>query len=252
MERWVGKVAVVTGASSGIGAAITVALVQAGLQVVGLARRKHKIDELAKNLSDKPGKLYSIATDVTKETEIIDAFDWIKNNVGPVHTLINNAGIIRGTNLIDGSTSLWKETFDTNVLGLCIATREALTNMRANKVDGHIIHINSIFGHHCSKAKFFNVYPASKYAVTALTETLRRELNSNNSKIKVTSISPGLVKTDIGLNGGVLDLKTWKEFLSTLTFLNPEDVAGAVMYALATPPHVQIHELTIKPVGERE
>ncbi|KAF2894270.1 hypothetical protein ILUMI_11902, partial [Ignelater luminosus] len=220
--------------------------------VVGLARRKDKIEELAKNLSDKPGKLHSIATDVSKEKDITEAFDWIKNNLGPVHTLINNAGVTKGSTLIDGSTSLWKETLDVNVLGLCIATREALKNMRENHVDGHIIHINSIFGHHCSRMFNLNVYPASKHAVTALTESLRRELSFNNSKIKITSISPGLVKTDISVVGGVVDRKTWEEFFATYSFLYPEDVANAVMYALATPPHVQIHELVLKPVGEKE
>ncbi|KAF2894272.1 hypothetical protein ILUMI_11904 [Ignelater luminosus] len=252
MERWVGKVAVVTGASSGAGAAIAGALVQAGLQVVGLARRKNKIDELANNLSDKPGKLYSIATDVCKEKDITEAFDWIKNNLGPVHTLINNAGVVKRTTLMDGSTSLWKETIDVNVLGLCIATREALKNMKTNNIDGHVIHINSILGHQNSKMREMNVYPASKYAVTALTETLRRELNSINSKIKVTSISPGLIKTDILSAGEVLNSEAFKEHYRKYPSLDPEDIAGAVMYALATPPHVQIHELIIKPVGERE
>lgn len=156
---------------------------------MGLARRKDKIDELAKNLANKPGKLFSIATNISKEEDVIKAFQWIKTNLGPVHTLVNNAGVAKRTTLIDGSVSLWKETFDVNVLGLCIATREAVGNMKENNVDGHIIHINSILGHHCSKVPIANVYPASKHAVTALTETLRRELISIDSKIKITVIN---------------------------------------------------------------
>lgn len=104
-----------------------------------------------------------------------------------MHILINNAGGAGlSTNLIEGDTEVWKRVFDLNVLGLCIATREAVKNMKENNVDGHIIHINSIAGHKVLNVPNFNVYPASKFAVTALTETLRQELNSIGSKIKIT------------------------------------------------------------------
>ncbi|KAF2894951.1 hypothetical protein ILUMI_11219, partial [Ignelater luminosus] len=187
MERWVGKVAVVTGASAGIGAAIAEELVEAGLIVAGLARRKDKIEELSKKLEGKKGKLYACQADITKENDILEAFQWIKNNLGPVHILINNAGVFKTTNLSDGDTQLWKEVINTNVLGLCIATREAVKDMKANNVDGHIIHINSMAGHFVpSHFPNINVYAGTKYAVTALTETLRQELNSIGSKIKIT------------------------------------------------------------------
>lgn len=90
------------------------------------------------------------------------------------------------TNLTDGDTKIWKRTLDVNVLALCVATREAIKDMRANKVDGHIVHINAILGHYVPPFPQFNVYAASKHAVTALTEVLRHELNSSNSKIKIT------------------------------------------------------------------
>lgn len=88
--------------------------------------------------------------------------------------------------LTEGKTEDWRKEFDVNVLGLCIATREAVKIMRANNIDGHIIHINSILGHRVAVEPKLNVYPATKHAVTALTETLRQELNSLKSKIKVT------------------------------------------------------------------
>lgn len=99
---------------------------------------------------------------------------------------MNNAGSMTVANLTDGETENFKRTLDLNVLALCIATREAVKDMRANNVDGHIIHINSVVGHYVPKVKGFNVYPASKHAVTALTESLRHELNSLNSKIRIT------------------------------------------------------------------
>jgi len=251
MDRWKGKVAVVTGTSAGIGAQIAEQLVEAGLKVVGLARRKERTQALAKKLAGKRGQLYAVKADISKEGDIVAAFKWIKENVGPVHILVNNAGIIRGTDLINGDTKMWKEILDTNVIGLCVATREAVKDMRANNVDGHIIHINSVVGHIVPNLPQFNVYPASKHAVTALTETLRQELNSIGSKIKISSVSPGGTQTEIVQATGSAMPKEIEEYLKKATaILKPEDIADAVMYILATPPHVQIHELLIKPIGE--
>ncbi|KAF2902132.1 hypothetical protein ILUMI_04040 [Ignelater luminosus] len=254
MERWIGKVAIITGASAGIGAAIVEQLVEAGLKVVGLARRKEKLEELAKKLEGKKGKLYAYQTDMTKEEDILEAFQWAKNNLGPIHILVNNAGIARTTNLTNGNTKFWKEILDTNVLGLCIATREAVKDMRENNVAGHIIHINSVAGHIVPYFPDLNVYSASKYAVTALTETLRQELNSIGSKIKITSISPGMVATEIVdasyKGSGSSPAPELKEFVKKFPYLQANDIADGVMYVLATPPHVQVHELMIRPIGE--
>lgn len=250
MERWKGKVAIVTGASAGIGAAIAEQLVGAGLKVVGLARRKERVEELAKKLQGKNGQLYSFRADVSKEEDILAAFKWVKENLGPVNILINNAGFRRDTNLIEGDAKMWEDILDTNVLGLCMGTREAVKDMRANNVDGHIIHINSLVGHKVIYFPQSSVYPASKHAVTALTETLRQELNSIGSKIKITSISPGAVETEFRQAAGVFSHQDQVELFKKLPHLQSEDVADAVLYALATPPHVQVHEITIKPVGE--
>lgn len=85
--------------------------------------------------------------DVTKEQDILDGFQWVKKNLGAVHVLVNNAGILPNSELINGDTDSWRRTFDTNVLGLSIATREALKLMDENKIAGHIVHINSVLGH---------------------------------------------------------------------------------------------------------
>ncbi|KAF2884867.1 hypothetical protein ILUMI_21306, partial [Ignelater luminosus] len=238
MNRWKGRVAIVTGASAGIGAAIATKLVESGVIVVGLARGKEKLDEFAKTLENKNGKFYSFKADVSKEQDILDAFRWVKESLGPVHILINNAGLRRKTNLIDGNANMWKEIMDTNVLGLCIATREAIKDMRANKVDGHIVHMNSVGGHKIINIPYLSVYPASKHAVTALTETLRQELNSINNKIKITSISPGLVQTEYRHAAGALE-EHKDNLFENLPCLKAIDVAEAVMYVLSTSPHVQ-------------
>lgn len=250
MNRWKDKVAIVTGASAGCGASIVEQLVEHGLKVVGLARRKEKIEQLAKKLEGKRGTLYALKADISKEEDILEAFKWVKENLGPVHILVNNAGIARASNLIDGDTKAWKEVFDTNVLGLTIATREAVKDMRANNVDGHIIHINSVLGHYVAHVPDLNVYPASKFAVTALTETLRQELNSFGSKIKVTSVSPGPVETEFPTANKLFTNDEFEKFFKTIPKLQGEDVADAVVYVLSTPPHVQVHELMLRPIGE--
>ncbi|XP_049822303.1 farnesol dehydrogenase-like [Aethina tumida] len=244
-ERWVGKVAVITGASSGIGADIAKQLVQKGLKVVGLARRKERVEELNKSLSGASGKLYALKCDVSKEEDIKNAFKWTSDNVGPVHILVNNAGFLNNNTLIDGDAEMWRQTFDVNVIGLLTATREAVNIMRANNIDGHIINLNSVAGHYDIYFPKVNVYPATKHAVTNLTETLRKEFNDNKLKIKVTSVSPGAVRTEF-IEASKID---FGDVMKYVPFLEPDDVTEAIIYALSTKPHVQIHEILIYPMG---
>ncbi|RZC41061.1 adh short, NAD binding 10 and/or KR domain containing protein [Asbolus verrucosus] len=245
MDRWFGKVAVVTGASSGIGAAIADQLVDNGLIVAGIDIHP----DTTKERSGKKGKLFFVKADVSKEEEMLEAFEWVTVNLGPVRILINSAGVaIRAKNLTEGTdTEIWKTVLGVNVLGLCIATREAVKIMNANNADGHIVHINSISGHRVFGANL-NIYSASKHAVTALSETLRQELAQRESKIKVTSISPGYVETRLTtLNTDLTpEIRT---FWENKPLLKSENVADAVIYALSTPGHVQISEIIIKPMG---
>lgn len=192
MDRWFGKTAVVTGASSGIGAAIVIDLVKAGVNVVGLARRKERIDALRDNIpSSAKGTLYAIKCDLTKESDIKNAFNWIEANLGGTDIMINNAGIIKTMNLLDPeNTENLRETIDTNVLGVVLCSREAFHSMQKRNVNGHIIHINSCAGHKIpyfvGLYPSFNIYPSTKYAVTAMTEVMRQELQNFGTKVKVT------------------------------------------------------------------
>lgn len=239
IDKFVGKVAVVTGASSGIGAAIVEELVKSGVIVAGLARRVDRVKELAQKLGGEKGKLYAFKCDMTKEGDIISAFKEIISKLGNISILVNNAGILKLNGLIDGDTQVWKNTIDTNVLGLCIATREAVQNIKASGTEGHIIHINSTLGHSVADFPGLNVYGATKFAVTALAETLRLDINREKLPIRVTSVSPGYVKTEIFGDAGDLPIPG----------LEAVDVAEAVIYALSTPPHVNVKEVTLQAVG---
>ncbi|XP_037045369.1 farnesol dehydrogenase-like [Bradysia coprophila] len=249
MERWSGKVAVVTGASSGIGAAIVIDLVKAGMIVVGLARRKDRVEALKKDIpSNATGKLYAVKCDITRDDDIVKAFGWIVFELGGIDVLVNNAGIVKMIPLLEeGNEDSLKSVLQTNLWGLVLCTKKAVEIMRRKKtVGGHIININSIAGHKVigsfGRQPVSNVYPCSKFGVTALTEVLRQEFAFENMKMKVTSISPGFVKTEI------LPAEVFAAF--PYPSLNADDISEAVIFALGTPPHVQIHELIIKPVGE--
>ncbi|XP_050306116.1 farnesol dehydrogenase-like [Anthonomus grandis grandis] len=245
LKKYTGKVAIVTGASSGIGKAITEYLVKNGVIVAGVARRLEKIEEHAKQLEKYSGKLHPFKLDLTKPEEIVNVFTKIAKQLGPIVILINNAGLAQGGNIIDGDFEKWKLTLDTNVLALAICSREAIKNMKENNTKGIIININSMFGHQIFDIPFLNVYQASKYAVTALTETLRLEINREKLPLKITSLSPGYVKTEF------TELALGRELAQKTTDsglrpgLNADDVAEAVIYILSTPDHVNVKELTI-------
>ncbi|PNF16593.1 Dehydrogenase/reductase SDR family member 11 [Cryptotermes secundus] len=246
MERWSGRVAVVTGANSGIGAAIAQALVKKGLKVVGLDIRVDKIQEMANSLKSEPGKLHPLKCDVTKESDVKEAFKWVNSKLGGADIHVNNAGVADYNTLTDGPWENWRKIIDVNVLGYSLCAKEALQSMRGKGVDdGHIININSETAHIMPPAIF--MYAASKHAVTVLTEGLRRELVQQKSKIRVTSISPGCTRT--ALTEGSKVPEEVMTLFKDLALLEPEEIANALLYVLGTPPHVQVVQLTVKPNG---
>ncbi|XP_012259690.2 farnesol dehydrogenase-like [Athalia rosae] len=248
LKHWEGKVVVVTGASSGIGAAVSKNLVKSGLTVVGLARTKAKLEAIEKSLVGAKGKFYPLEADVSNEVDVKNAFGWIKTNLGNVDALVNNAGGAVMGNIIDLDGSDYKTAFDTNVLGLLYCTKEAFKIMKEKKTEGTIININSVLGHrtHNIPGLELNVYPATKFAVTAITETLQYEMANAGLNIRITSVSPGAVTTHFlrptGPDGAVD-----KSYPS----LQAESIADAIAYVLSVPQSVQISELTIKPLGQK-
>ncbi|XP_046412390.1 farnesol dehydrogenase-like [Neodiprion virginianus] len=248
MDRWAGKIALVTGASAGVGAATVETLVREGLTVVGIARRVEKIEKLGEKLKDAKGKLWAKKCDVTKEEEILEVVEWIKKTLGGIDILVNNAGMAHFASISDGDTEGFRRILNVNVLAVAIFTREAVRSMKARQVDGHIININSVLGHGVPEVSDkYSLYPSSKYAVTAMTEVTRKELIKANAKIKITSISPGLIRTEFL---AVATTEAVAEAVySQRPILDPEDVANAIVYALGTPPHLQVCELILRPVG---
>jgi len=239
MERWQGRIAIVTGASSGIGAAVAQKLVENGLIVAGLARRGDRLKELGQKLGKN---FHSIECDVTKEDNILDAFKWVDGNLGVPTVLVNNAGVNINNSILEVKSEEIRQMNAVNLEALILCTREAMKCMIAHNIDyGHIININSVVGHmvfHEDSISKFAPYTATKHGARAFAECTRKELAHRGLKIKTTNISPGLVNTEMGVE------------YQAFPMLEAEDVAAACISVLATPPLVQITELTISTIGE--
>ncbi|KAG5670239.1 hypothetical protein PVAND_000516 [Polypedilum vanderplanki] len=256
ISRWSGRVAVVTGASAGIGEATCIEFCKHGLITIGLARRVEKMEEIRKSLSPEQSKLFhAMKCDVSNEAEIVQVFAEIEKKFGGVDVLVNNAGVIAKYNMIDeNSASDMKRVIDTNVFGVINCTREAVKTMR-KKNEAHVIHINSVAGHSMpfiAEFPAFGIYTASKYAVTAIAEQHRQEFIKEKLNIKVTSLSPGAVATEIfdTMNTEKTDPEKIKEFMAKIPFLASKDIADSIVFLLSTPPNVLITELTIRPMNE--
>ncbi|KAM9000249.1 dehydrogenase/reductase SDR family member 11 isoform 2-T2 [Sarcophilus harrisii] len=194
MERWRGRLALVTGASCGIGAAVARALVQHGLKVVGCARTVSNIEKLAAECESAgyPGTLVPYKCDLSHEEDILSMFSAVRAQYKGVDICINNAGLARPEPLLSGHTSGWKDMLNVNVLAVSICTREAYQSMKERSVDdGHIININSMSGHRVIAQSDVHFYSATKFAITALTEGLRQELREANTHIRATGTGRG-------------------------------------------------------------
>ncbi|KAJ8368359.1 hypothetical protein SKAU_G00083870 [Synaphobranchus kaupii] len=253
MERWKGRVALVTGASVGIGAAVARTLVQHGMKVVGCARNVEKIEKLSAECQSAgyPGTLVPYKCDLSSEEEILSMFSAIKTLHRGVDVCINNAGLGCAEPLLSGKTDGWRTMMNVNVLALSICTREAYQSMKERSVDdGHIININSMGGHRVVPNSDGHFYSATKHAVTALTEGLRQELREAKTHIRASCISPGLVETEFAFRLYNNNPGKAAAIYEHIKCLEANDIASAVTYVLGAPPHVQIGDVLMRSVEQ--
>ncbi|XP_070501940.1 farnesol dehydrogenase-like [Chironomus tepperi] len=256
MDKWEGKTAIVTGASAGIGDAIVRDFVKYGINVVALARRLERLETLKDQLKDEKGRVIPVKCDVSDKASIDTAFEEIEKQVGTVQILVNNAGIAITHGIFEKDDEKTDEiiasTVNTNFLGLVRVSRKAYQLMKKSDDYGIIINIGSIAGHSASFDYIINVYPGTKFAVRAVTESMRQELNKlKDLKIRVCEISPGGVHTEIG--GDSLNTPEMKAMIESglVPILNAADISQTVLFMLMTPYQVNITEMIVKPVGER-
>ena len=228
------KVAVVTGASAGIGAATARGLARAGFAVVLGARREERTATLAAEIGGRALRLdVADAVSVERFAAAVPACD----------LLVNNAGAAFGTDRIEEALDeRWLAMYQTNVLGVLRMTRALLPALLASG-DGHVVNLGSIAGFETYAGGA--AYTASKHALRALTRTLRLELLGR--PVRVTEIAPGLVETDFSRVRFFGDEERAKAVYRGLDPLTPEDIADCVVWAATRPPHVNIDEIVVRP-----
>jgi NADP-dependent 3-hydroxy acid dehydrogenase YdfG len=267
MAQLEGKVAVVTGASSGIGRATAVQLAEAGAAVVALGRNQQALDELSAEIQLANGRVLARAVDVRDHAAMALLMDDAVSEFGRVDIMVNNAGISHRGGIVGGDVEKWREIIETNLLAMLIGCREAVRVMLPN-ASGHIVNMSS------GTTRFLRpsgqVYTATKHAMNYITEALREELIETG--IRVSVVIPGLTLTNIGRNqpqrmledtarslgidpaaAGIKAGEYYAQHLERVydeqpgVYLAPEDVARAVVYAVTQPPHVQVEEVVVRP-----
>jgi len=239
------KIALVTGATSGIGRATAIKLAEAGYSVIITGRRWHLLAELEKKLLKK-SKVLAVSFDISKREEVEHAFDRLPEEWKNIEILINNAGLAYGLSSIqNGDLDDWEIMIDTNVKGLLYITKKVAPVMIAHK-SGHIVNLGSIAGKEVYHKG--NVYCATKYAVDALTKAMRIDLLEHG--IKVTQICPGMVETEFSLVRFKGNKESAKNVYNNIEPLKAEDVADIILFAVTRPPNVNLNNIVVMPTAQ--
>lgn len=228
------KVAIVTGASSGIGASIAHALSNHGVKVVLSGRNESRLNAVAKRIQEEvQTEVDTLTVDVTQKSDLERLVRHTQEKFGRVDILVNSAGKMLSSAITDDDVDAWDTMLDVNVKGTLYGIHAVLPEF-LKQSSGHIINISSISGFEVTKKS--TLYSATKAAIHSITQGLEKELAKTG--VRATSISPGMVDTPLS---GDTD---WGERKK----LDPNDIAEAVLYALQQPSHVNVNEITVRPV----
>lgn len=238
-------IALITGATSGIGKATAELLAKNNYRLILTGRRKERLDQLAVSLGQRT-EVLTLVFDVRNRSEVEQALRSIPAAWKGVEVLVNNAGNAHGLDYIqNGNVDDWDAMIDINVKGLLYVSREIMPGMVERK-RGHIINLGSIAGKEVYEKG--GVYCASKFAVDAISQSMRKDLNPYG--IRVTSIDPGLVETEFSLVRFKGDQKKADDVYKGLIPLKAEDVAEVIWFAVSRPPHVTIADLILLPTAQ--
>lgn len=246
-----GRVAVVTGASSGMGAATARSLAAAGASVALLARRRDRLDELAEQLEVTGAEVLAVELDVIDQAAAEGAARAVRERLGRVDLVFNNAGIMLPGSIDAQPQEEWRRQIDLNITGLMNVVGAFIPQLTEAGREGGVadlVNMSSIAAQNIFPG--FAVYSASKAFVTHLSRTLRAELGGRG--VRVSTIEPGITQTE--LQGHVTDegSRAWlAEAAKTMTLLQPEDIASVVTYLASLPAHVNLQQVTIMPTQEQ-
>ncbi len=243
-----GRVAAVTGASSGIGAATALALAAAGARVALGGRRAERLEELVGRIESAGGEAIALPGDIGREDEARAFVTGAQDRLGRLDVLVNNAGLMLLGPVEGADTEDWRRMVDVNLLGLLYCTHAALPVMREGG-GGHIVNVSSVAGRHANAGSA--VYNLTKFGVTAFSEALRQE--ALHAGIRVTAIEPGFVDTELqSHNSNPVVLEATEKMRGQIgEVLTAEDIAAAVVYAVTQPDRVNVNEMLIRPTGQR-
>jgi NADP-dependent 3-hydroxy acid dehydrogenase YdfG len=249
--RLTGTVALVTGASSGIGEATARALAAEGAAVALVARRKDRLEALAAGIRTSGGTAHAFPADITAEGQAASLVDRVVMQLGRLDTLVNAAGIMLVGPALDAPAEEWQRSVDLNVSALLRLTHAALPHLVAAAQDqtrgvADLVSISSVAGRQAIGGAA--VYSMTKFGVTAFSEALRQELAAQH--VRVSAVEPGAVATELTdhIRDGVREHnKAWYASMETL---QPEDIADAVSYIVTRPRRVAVNELLVRPTEQ--
>jgi serine 3-dehydrogenase len=241
------QIVLITGASSGIGAACARVFAQAGAKLILAARRQERLEQLADQLSKEFAiSAHLLPLDVRDRSAVESALATLPATWSSIDILINNAGLSRGLDkLHEGSFQDWEEMIDTNIKGLLYFTRLIVPGM-VSRGRGHVVNLGSTAGHQTYPNG--NVYCATKAAERAISEGLKQDLLG--TPVRVTSVDPGLVETEFSQVRFHGDTERAKSVYQGLTPLTPADVADVVFFCVTRPPHVNVSEVLLMPTDQ--
>jgi NADP-dependent 3-hydroxy acid dehydrogenase YdfG len=242
-----GKVALVTGASSGIGEATALTLAKFGAAVAVGARRQDRVDALAERIEADGGRALARRVDVADEDDARAFVRAARDELGGIDVLVNNAGVMLLGPVAGADTEQWRRMIGVNLLGLLYCTHAALELM-ATAGEGHIVNVSSVAGRRATAGAA--VYNMTKFGVHAFSEALRQE--ALHAGVRVTIVAPGYVETELqGHNENPLVVRTMESMREKIgEVLRAEDIADAILYAVTRPPHVDINEVLVRPTGQ--
>lgn len=243
LENLKNKVAIITGASSGIGEATVLSLIREGAKVAAVARRKDRLQELA---AGHENQVLPIEADISKEEQMKKVVSQTMEKWGKIDILVANAGVMLLSPVREAKTEEWRQMVDINVMGLMYSALHVLPQMTKQK-SGHIVTLSSVAGR--TVLPYGAVYCATKYAVRAFSEALRQEICKDN--IRVTVVEPGAVKTELADHVSHPGAKEFIEnFFISMETLDSQDIASAITYAVQQPAHVDVNEILIRPTQQ--
>ncbi len=244
-------VALVTGASSGIGAATAVSLAGLGAMVALVARRADRLEELAARLRGDGATVTVITADVTQQDEADRAVERTVGELGRLDTLVNNAGVMLLGPVIDAPVEEWERMVQINLLGLLYCTHAALPHLLRAAEDSprrvsDLVNISSVAGRETRSGS--GVYEATKHGVGAFSDALRKEITTRH--VRVSLVEPGATATELASHNRPEVLSGLQERFGRMERLTAEDIADAIAYIVARPRHVAVNEVLIRPTDQ--